>query len=73
MDISNNGMVTLAHVRVEGAQFNIHISVCVETKNIHIFKYNQQQCDYGVFDSQDSACDYINAGMPRGRWGFSED
>jgi hypothetical protein len=61
-------MTTLAHVQVEGAKFNIHISVCDETRAIHIFKYDAQRCCYDIFYDQDSACEYINLGMPRGGW-----
>jgi len=64
-------MTTLAHVQVSGHEFNIHISICVETRSIHIFKYNAQRCYYDIFDNQEDACDYINKGMPRGGWAVS--
>lgn len=67
-----NNIVTLAHVRVAGAQFNIHISSNTDTGAIHIFKYNDSHCDYEVFTDGDSACDFINAGMSRGQWGYTD-
>jgi hypothetical protein len=61
---------TLAHVEVTGAAFNIYISMNMDSGAIHIFKYDNNQCDYGVFMDGDSACDFINLGMPVGRWGY---
>jgi hypothetical protein len=64
---------TLAHVNVAGAAYNIHISMNIDTGAIHIFKYDQNQCDYGVFWNGDDACDYINLGLASGHWGFRSD
>ncbi len=64
MDISNNNMITLAHVRVKNSEINIFISYCVASQNVHIFKYNSRGCDYGVFDNQADACAFIEAPLP---------
>ena len=65
MDISNNNMITLAHVRVKDSTVNIYISYCVTSQNVHIFKYNDRACDYGVFDNQADACEFIAEKLPR--------
>lgn len=65
MTISVNNMVTLAHLQASRG-YNIHISMCITTRNIHIFKYDNYSCDYGIFDDQESACDFINQSLPRG-------
>jgi hypothetical protein len=59
MDISKNNMVTLAHVRVTGRDYYIHISYCMTSQQVHIFKYNQHRCGYGVFVSEADACEFI--------------
>ena len=64
MTVSKNNMITLAHVHVDGATYNIHISMCMTTRNIHIFKYNDRRCDYGIFDCQEDACEFINQKLP---------
>ena len=65
MDISNNNMITLAHVRVANSEVNIYISYCVASQNVHIFKYNDCACDYGVFDNQADACLFIEEKLPK--------
>ncbi len=64
MDISPNNMITLAHVRVKNSEYNIFISYCVASQNVHIFKYNDRGCDYGVFDNQADACEFIAQPLP---------
>jgi len=74
MTISVNNMVTLAHL--ESSQgYYIHISMCVTTRNIHIFKYDSQRCEYDVFavDQQETACEYINRSLPRGGYQINID
>ncbi len=65
MDISNNNMITLAHVRVANSEVNIYFSYCVSSQNVHIFKYNDCACDYGVFDNQADACEFIAEKLPK--------
>jgi hypothetical protein len=60
MDISKNNMVTLAHVKVSNRDYYIHISYCITSQNVHIFKYSDTACDYGVFESQEYAIGFIN-------------
>ena len=60
MDISKNNMVTLAHVRVSGRDYYIHISYCIVSQHVHIFKYSDHRCSYGVFENQEDACEFIS-------------
>ena len=60
MDISKNNMVTLAHVKVSNRDYYIHISYCVASQHVHIFKYDDHACDYGVFECQEDAIGFIN-------------
>ena len=53
-------MVTLAHVRVTDRDYYIHISYCVASQHVHIFKYSDLACDYGVFECQEDAIGFIN-------------
>ena len=59
MDISKNNMVTLAHVKVSDRDYYIHVSYCIASQHVHIFKYNECACDYGVFESQEDAIRFI--------------
>ena len=58
-------MVTLAHVQVRGSDFSVHISMCMNTQRMHIFKYNDVCCDYDVFEVQEEATAFIEKPMPR--------
>ena len=57
-----NSMVPIAHVRVGDKDFNAYISICSITRNIHVFKYNEDMnyCKYDVFASQAEAQVWIN-------------
>lgn len=72
MTISVNNMVTLAHLQSSQGYY-IHISMCITTRNIHIFKYDNRCCDYGIFDDQETACDFINKALPRTHFGVDLD
>jgi hypothetical protein len=61
---SVNGMINIAHVNVKGMGFNAHVSMCLITRNIHVFKYNDLCCDYEVFDSQHLASQYLQEPLP---------
>jgi hypothetical protein len=56
---SVNGMINIAHVQVKDMGFSAHVSMCLITRNIHVFKYNELACDYEVFDSQFLASKYL--------------
>ena len=56
---SVNGMISIAHVNVKDMGFNAHVSMCLITRNIHVFKYNDLACDYEVFDSQYLASQFL--------------
>lgn len=64
--ISPNTIVHLAHVHVAGSDYNIALSMCVTTRHIHVFKYNDQSCEYEIFDNQMDACLYIE--RPLGKY-----
>jgi len=66
-DITSNNMMALAHVRVHDSSTCVYISICMTTRNVHIFKYNESACDYGVFDCQADACSFISQKLPEGR------
>jgi len=66
-DITSNNMMALAHVRVANSETCVYISICMTTRNVHIFKYNEHSCDYGIFDNQADACQFIALQLPRGR------
>jgi len=57
----------LAHVAVTGSDYNIYLSVCLNTHTLHIFKYNDVCCEYEQFDNQEDACVYIARPLPRNR------
>jgi|APGre2960657373_1045057.scaffolds.fasta_scaffold19338_1 hypothetical protein len=56
---SVNGMISIAHVQVKDMGFNAHVSMCLISRTIHVFKYNDVCCDYDVFDSQYLASQYL--------------
>ena len=66
-DITSNNMMALAHVRVANSETCVYISICMTTRNVHIFKYNETACDYGIFDNQADACLFSAQQLPRGR------
>lgn len=61
-------MVQLAHVNVNGHNYNVVISACTDSGNIHIFKYNDRACEYEVFGSSDEAADFISKPVTLSRW-----
>ena len=54
-----NSIVHLAHVAVHNREYNVAISLCTTSRNIHVFKYNDTYCDYGIFDNQHEACEFL--------------
>jgi hypothetical protein len=52
-------MLKVAHVHVAGTDHNIHISYCTQSHSVHIFKYNNQSCQYEIFASEAEACRFI--------------
>jgi len=51
--------IPVAHVHVAERDYSVYISVCLASRQLHIFKYNQSYCDYEVFDSEGSACTWL--------------
>jgi hypothetical protein len=60
MQISPNAMIPLAHISVSDRDFNVYISLCITSRNMHIFKYNDHSCDYEVFGSEGAAVQWIS-------------
>lgn len=58
-------IVPLAHVAVTGSDYNIYISMCTTTHQMHIFKYNDQSCEYEIFDREGEACEFIARPLAR--------
>ena len=56
---SPNTIVHLAHVSVADRSYNVSISVCMATKHIHIFKYNDLCCEFEIFDNESEACAFL--------------
>lgn len=52
-----NYIVPVAHVNVKDTDTNIYVSICMLTRNIHIFKYNEDMsiCEFEVCESQAEA------------------
>lgn len=60
-----NSIVHFAHVHVNEQDYNVSISMCLASRRIHIFKYNDSYCDYGIFDSQEEACEFLERPLMR--------
>lgn len=58
-------MIPMAHVSVRDRDYNVYISLCLNTRRLHIFKYNDVSCQYDVFDDQADACLFIEEPLPR--------
>ena len=59
MQITPNAMIPLAHVHVKDREFSVYISMCVTTRNMHMFKYNDHSCDYEVFSTEGEAAHWL--------------
>jgi hypothetical protein len=59
MPITANSMIPLAHIQVAERDYNVYISLCTVTKQMHIFKYNQLYCAYEVFCEEGEACQWL--------------
>jgi len=62
-NVTANNMLQLAHAHVANSDYNIVITLCVTSERLHIFKYNDQRCDYEVFDNQADAIGFINKSL----------
>jgi hypothetical protein len=54
----------LAHIHVAETDYNVYISICLATRHMHIFKYNDTACEYEIFDGQEDACQFISKPLP---------
>jgi hypothetical protein len=56
-----NTMMSIAHVKIRDNNYTAYISMCMVTRNIHVFKYDEArgQCDYEVFDCQYLASQWL--------------
>ena len=62
-----NYIVPVAHVNVKDTDTNIYVSICMLTRNIHIFKYNEDMsiCEFEVCGSQAEASRYMERPLSR--------
>ena len=54
----------LAHIHVAETDYNVYISICLATRHMHIFKYNDIACEYELFDNSEDACEFISKSLP---------
>ena len=56
-----NSMIQIAHIHVQDRNYDVYVSMSLVTRNLHIFKYNEQdyRCEYEVFDDHNEAQDYL--------------
>jgi hypothetical protein len=52
-------MLTLANIQLANTDIRIHISMCMLTRVIHIFKHDNHSCNYDVFWDQEEACAFL--------------
>ena len=54
-------MINIAHVHVRDLGYSVFISMDVTTRNLHVFKYDEQHviCEYEVFDTQYECAHYL--------------
>jgi len=64
-----NYIVPIAHVNIADTDTNIYVSICMLTRNIHIFKYNEDLsvCEFEVCESQAEASRYMELPLQRPR------
>ena len=57
-------------------KFHNHaVSIDNTSGHVHVFKYDDYQCQYELFDLEDSDAisDFCVSALPEGSWNFSED
>ena len=57
-------------------KFHNHaVSIDNTSGQVHVFKYDLTQCQYELFDLEDSDAisDFCVSALPPGSWSFSED
>lgn len=56
-----NAYVTIANIHVRDRNYDVHVSMNVVTRCLHVFKYDVERvtCAYEVFDNYLAACDYL--------------
>jgi hypothetical protein len=59
MSIQANSIIPLVHIHVSDTGYNVYISMCTVTRNMHIFKYNDQCCAYEIFHEQGAASRWL--------------
>jgi len=57
--LTKNNMEPVAHIRVDGTEHCIYMSVCHTSIQLHIFKYDNFGCEYEIFSNFDEACIWI--------------
>ena len=58
-------LVTMAHIHVRDKNYNVYISICTETQNMHIFKYSEAlgRCSYEIFGTSEDACRWLESNL----------
>jgi hypothetical protein len=56
-----NSFITIAHIHVRDRNYDVHVSMSLATRYIHVFKYDTHRvtCAYEVFNHYQDACDYL--------------
>jgi predicted transcriptional regulator YheO len=56
-----NAFITIANIHVRDRNYDVHVSMNLATRCLHVFKYDTERvtCAYEVFDCYLDACDYL--------------
>lgn len=63
--MSEYNLIQLAHIHVRDKNYNVYISMCTNTQNMHIFKYSEDLglCSYEIFGTGDDACAWLELNL----------
>ncbi len=61
--MSQYNLVMVAHIHVRDKNYNVYLSICKETHNMHMFKYNEElgRCSYEIFGAAEDACTWLES------------
>jgi len=56
-----NYIVPIAHVRIANTDTNVYVSISMQSRNIHVFKYSEDLsiCEFEVCDDQSEAARFM--------------
>jgi len=60
-----NPYITVAHIQVKDRDYCVHISMNTVTQQMHVFKYNDTQCEYEIFSEQGGVCLFLDRPLAR--------